>query len=110
MCKALRSKQRNCRYRRRWCFGLSCSKTTPRKFFYWAYSFFFSRRLFTYRQVRLQKMRECKSRDGYITATIHSQNIRPKVSKTFGVGDPSGITLRGADHWSNLGVEFTLGT
>lgn len=36
--------------------------------------------------------------------------LRPKVSKTFGVGDPAGIALRGANHWNDLGVEFTLGT
>ncbi|KAG2182084.1 hypothetical protein INT43_007011 [Umbelopsis isabellina] len=35
---------------------------------------------------------------------------RPKVSKTFGTGDPSQIALRTADEWKELDVEFTLGT
>ncbi|KAH8550711.1 hypothetical protein BGW37DRAFT_498138 [Umbelopsis sp. PMI_123] len=35
---------------------------------------------------------------------------RPKVSKTFGTGDPAGIQLRDANHWNDLGVEFKLGT
>lgn len=35
---------------------------------------------------------------------------RPKVSKTFGTGDPAGIALRDASHWESLDVEFKLGT
>ncbi|KAI8584148.1 hypothetical protein K450DRAFT_218397 [Umbelopsis ramanniana AG] len=35
---------------------------------------------------------------------------RPKVSKTFGTGDPAGIALRDASHWKSLDVEFKLGT
>jgi hypothetical protein len=40
----------------------------------------------------------------------HIFRDRPKVSKTFGTGDPAGIALRDAGHWESLGVEFKLGT